>query len=322
MWSLSTFISTMFETDTQNYKQRVGKVLRTHSYTLYWRIFLLYWWVKNKYYLKKLTSNNLFKSSVEAQLKEQKNSNTIFILGSGSSINNISENQWNIIENNDSVGLNKWFIHNHIPNYYVMEFPENEWKQTYYAILRLKADQYRDVPILIKNISTQSSVLDLSEIPKTIHDNIYLTNGIPLPWDGKTIESFENTLRYLDQNGYFNESEYVKINFQRRGSISYLILLAVQLGYDEIVLCGVDMLHSDYFFQNSDYGDFAVSLPNIQSGSTHKTYDSKHGKLTLDKVIYAINRVVLEPRGIDLYVGSKPTALYPNLDYYFEERSD
>ena len=50
-------------------------------------------------------------------LNEVKKSNTLFILGSGDSINDINNKQWEEIKQSDSLGINSWLVHKHMPTY-------------------------------------------------------------------------------------------------------------------------------------------------------------------------------------------------------------
>src|SRR5262249_36622754 len=54
-------------------------------------------------------------------LSQHRRSETLFILGSGPSINQISEERWRFIASHDSVGVNMWLYHRFVPTFYVVE---------------------------------------------------------------------------------------------------------------------------------------------------------------------------------------------------------
>jgi hypothetical protein len=58
--------------------------------------------------------------------------------------------------------------------------------------------------------------------------------------------------------------------------------------------------------------------PNKQKGKIHKTIDPSYGDITIDNIIYNLNKLIFEEQNIRLFIGSKKSALYPMLPYYFE----
>ena len=54
-------------------------------------------------------------------LAKYKRSDTLFILGTGPSINQISPERWRVIAQHNSLALNFWFYHSFVPTYYVVE---------------------------------------------------------------------------------------------------------------------------------------------------------------------------------------------------------
>ena len=53
----------------------------------------------------------------EVDLHTYKRSDTLIVLGSGASINDISPERWKAIARHDSVGFNFWPIHPFVPTY-------------------------------------------------------------------------------------------------------------------------------------------------------------------------------------------------------------
>src|SRR5277367_6231679 len=54
-------------------------------------------------------------------LQRCKTSETLFVLGSAWSINDISDERWQIIGRHDTIGFNFWPAHPFIPRFYVFE---------------------------------------------------------------------------------------------------------------------------------------------------------------------------------------------------------
>src|SRR5690606_5685681 len=80
-----------------------------------------------------------------------KRSDTIFLLGSGPSINRITAQQWANIKQHDSIGFNFWLAHKFIPTFYMLQLPPSvAYFNSLFALLRDKQMMYADVPFLIR----------------------------------------------------------------------------------------------------------------------------------------------------------------------------
>ena len=54
----------------------------------------------------------------DLDLRALKRSDTLFVLASGTSINQIPPARWKVIDQHDSVGFNYWPIHSFVPTMY------------------------------------------------------------------------------------------------------------------------------------------------------------------------------------------------------------
>jgi hypothetical protein len=254
-------------------------------------------------------------------LKSHKQSDTIFVLGSGASINQITEEQWKHIDSHDSIGLNRWPAHEFVPTYYVSELSTDRsesYKKQYWNLFNDKKSEYENTPFILKNPSTKYNSLETKDLPEWIRKKVILSCD-----SGFTAMKYINReknrqiVTYMHEKDYFDQRN-VDFLYRMRGSISYLIHLAVVLGYKKIVLCGVDMVNSKYFFEHEDYQNKKVPRikKDVEKGEDHKTYNKKYGDLTLDKVIYDLTDLVLNPNKIDIYVENTISALHPKISKY------
>ncbi len=117
--------------------------------------------------------------------------------------------------------------------------------------------------------------------------------------NGSRIHAFAVRLNRL---GCFSEGRYWAIP-RNRATLFLAINLAVRAGYKNIVMCGVDLNNTDYFFRADS---FAASLsglcvpPANQFGAVHKTNDPHYGELTISVILDVFDKIVLQPRGIKL----------------------
>ena len=59
-------------------------------------------------------------------LKNLKSSDTLYILGCGASIKNLTESDWALINRNDSLALNLWYKSTFVPNFWMWEPPRDK----------------------------------------------------------------------------------------------------------------------------------------------------------------------------------------------------
>ncbi len=258
-------------------------------------------------------------------LKSIKKSDTLFILGSGSSINTLSDTEWASIREADSIGFNFWPIHDHVPSLYVAEVcavPTGEEAnyQRYRDLMALKATAYSNTPILIKDgerVKKQWLAEYVSHFPKSLWPNILLAWDWEIPGDDE--ESFIAHLQRWETNGLLTGS--VAPLVRKRATVSYLIFLALRAGYRKVVLCGIDLDNNDYFYRlrESEYAAKGLPVPQpavAHAAPIHKTDNIGMG-LPISKVLEVIDQRLLKPRNIQLFVALKSSKLYPMLPSYF-----
>lgn len=257
----------------------------------------------------------------ELKIDNYKSSNTIFILASGSSINNISQDQWTFIKNHNSLGFNKWLYHDHVPTYYCLETSNKQERvNIVYQLLESKKNDYADVPIIYRG-SDQNRIFNVNSLPGKFKKNIYISNEIPLPSTNN--EELYHDLNYFSIKKYFIPSNKIHLLFRIRASLDFNIFFALMAGYKNIVLCGVDFNNIDYFYQSNPEHYLKKGLPFLdpgQTGNIHRTVDpiARPNIPTIDNVVYTINDVLLKPNKINLYVACKSSGLYPKLPAYFK----
>ena len=107
------------------------------------------------YYIKSIVNylNHSFKnkSLIKSNIFENKNSDTLFILGSGESINSIKI--WDKIRKHDSVGFNYFIFNDFVPNFYIFESTYPEYEDEYNAQLSLiekKIDKFKSIKVFLK----------------------------------------------------------------------------------------------------------------------------------------------------------------------------
>ncbi|NMA84153.1 MAG: hypothetical protein GX962_09870 [Epulopiscium sp.] len=296
-------------------KKLAKDILSKHFYDLYFRLS-----IREQLHQKEKNKNHLinkfgFRSFVELDTISHKKSDTLFIMGSGNSINYIDFFEWNHIKNNDSLGINSWIIHDHIATFYMFEMSRDpETAKLYIDILDKKCKEFKSTPFILK--SYNYNTFNDYKLPEIISRNIYLPNDIEIPI--RHIKNMKRAFSYIENYDGKNFATERDLLWKSRASISMAIFFAFYAGYKNIVLCGVDLNNTKYFYDidRSYYEQKGLRIGQTgQSGEIHKTMRSELSRITIDKVIYEID-TFLKKKGVNLYVQSKKSALYPKIKHY------
>jgi hypothetical protein len=249
-------------------------------------------------------------------------SETLFVLGSGASINRISEKGWDNIKSNVSVGLNYWPIHDFIPSLLMFEIPRGNRSQFFFDVLELKKVEYSGVPLLLKGLyKDKRDFGDITEVhknfPKELIPNIYLCSEFSLP--GRDEQEYIHSLEWLFRLGFFKDRSYVETLAQYRGTVMCAIIFGIKAGFKKIVLCGIDLSDTKYFYEEERlyYENKGINVPPTgQIGDVHKTNVRINKALPISDAILLLDKLFFERMGGMIFTSSQNSALFPYLNYY------
>ena len=173
---------------------------------------------------------------------------TLYVLGSGSSVNKLTSNQFEEIATQRSVGINTWDVHPFVPSFY--SFESVPWVGDgrdfcrSLSILRRDDIVHRDPAILILRPKKSSEFQALTEVPRELQSNIHFY--------GRVTPATRNRVNLLDDINYFFESVLTKhpgIVLDSGASVVRMVALGIIMGFRKIVLVGVDLNGSPYFWE-------------------------------------------------------------------------
>lgn len=214
---------------------------------------------------------------------------SFFILGSGKSINELSSYQWSEIEKGFSVGMNKWLIHDFIPDATSLEKNlHTDFYESIYSNYRLKNSK-------LKYIFYSA-------------DNILEYKGFPFHFEGEIMTKIRlhNYARKVIRNkaeldAFHAKPEFLAnvstklckngINYEQVGSVYRLIQFALAAGYRHIVFCGVDLNNIEYFWSHTKYSlkrGLEESFKKEQEGRIHATELKINDSLPISEVIQSL----------------------------------
>jgi hypothetical protein len=191
-------------------------------------------------------------------LLSKKNSDTLCILATGPSINDLSDEDFKFIDKHDSIGLNLFIAHHYQPTYHQIEFWP-QYKNTFLANYKQKySNKIKEPPYLIINKKhAQLSGLDAREL---LGIDFCYTN--PYRFTGYTIKQINS---YLIFYNYILRPLYPNLLVHHGGSLTCAISFGLFRGYKRIIIYGTNLNRRGHFYStNNKYNDI-FSLNYVES---------------------------------------------------------
>jgi hypothetical protein len=246
-----------------------------------------------------------------------KRSDTLFVLGSGASVNALTPAQWDVIRAHDTLGLSFWLYHDFIPTWFVFELSRNPvHTAALFDLLARRAQSYAKVPVIFNDVLQAESRepgwdqrMPLAQLPR-----FHALHNIGVP--GDTIPALERTVRRYHYTGVFHPRAELWYLPKRRASLPMLVAFALLCGYRRVVLCGVD-LQGGYFYETPEFQRPGWPVIVAPPGSVHSTVTQGGGPPGVDEVLLAMHRVLGPLRGLELSVALPTSGLHPRLPAFF-----
>jgi hypothetical protein len=248
-------------------------------------------------------------------LRSLKGSDTLFVLGSAWSINDIPDEKWSIIARHDSIGLNFWPAHSFVPRFFLFENLTQDYQPVMYNAFRLLMERrsaaYTNTVKIVTNLAPVGMRQTVFELPEGMKNNLYV--GYELPVVARNEEELRAGIRYMQSIGAFSPHANIGWLFKYGGSVTAAMTIAVLVGYKRIVLCGVDLNQQNYFYQlrerYPEYADWEL----VSRNESHLTTRRLPWLVPAQSVVYLLKEMVLDPAGIELFVESRVSTLYPRV---------
>ncbi|MGA7313408.1 MAG: hypothetical protein WBX22_05475 [Silvibacterium sp.] len=248
-------------------------------------------------------------------LRGLKRSETLFILGSAWSINDISDDRWRIIGRHDSVGMNFWPAHPFVPrllSFEIMTYHDHPVAyDAFRQLLERRSEAYSDTVKIVSEVRPLGPRQMLFELPEGIKKNLYVSFSMPVV--ARNEEELRAGIRYMRSIGAFRPCTNTPWLFKYGGSVIAMMTLAVLMGYKRIVLCGVDLNRQEYFYHHRDrYPEYA-NWEFVRKNEAHLTTRRLPWLVPAQSAVYIFKDLVLDPENIELFVESRESTLYPRV---------
>lgn len=244
----------------------------------------------------------LYRASIKASFPRAAGSEQIlFIMGSGSSVDDLTHEHWDLISDHTSIGINFWTIHSFTPSFYALE--------------KSRATRVQPLEVLINNASRLEGTRvlwfggpnrvnrKLLRQFKQLGGKVWFYSAFPL--SGAENEKGHDVVALLARLFQFIPA-FTRPAIDGGNTVTRLVTLAAMNGWKSIVLVGVD-LGGPYFEQHSAFSEelysYADRVSNTAGGlkkrhrgdstglgglrlsATLPRLDSSFGKIGLGRVL-------------------------------------
>jgi hypothetical protein len=256
---------------------------------------------------------------------------TAFILGTGGSINTYTDLHWNRIRQGFSIGVNFWLLHDFVPDAYSMEVDDRSTeaivleREVHYGLLELRQHDYKQTIMMTRGRNT-FDFLRQHPMPAPLDARLKLALSLSFRGDKP-----EDRLRYalgfstlLGWNRRFRPFPFL-LTPGIDATILFLTLLSYELGFEAVVLCGVDLNRSQHFYETplaesrmvKEDWPVPPTLENQKAAAVHPTFDRQRmGGLNVQDYLRSIYQERLNSRGFRIFSGSPLSALVSDFPVY------
>ena len=261
-----------------------------------------------------------FKSLIVAELLEKASkpiADTMFILGSGSSIERLTVQQFEHIRSGISVGVNAWVLHDFIPDIYAYEPVPDDRTDHYHTLGLLNRREVVEEKPLILVLRPRTPVEDgqMAQIPKELISRTFLYGRVaPVT---RNVDVLSSDLANLVTA--FSKLRAEAVTLDSGASIVRMASIAVRLRIPRVVFVGVDLNTTEYFWHANPAHLERHGLSNFESGQTglvHETLSSATRAFAVTDMLRAMGTVHSALNGGEFFVASASSRLASQMALY------
>ena len=262
-------------------------------------------------------SLNLQKSFLEGDRR----ASTLFILGSGSSVNSLTREQLSTVSQNVSIGINAWAVHPHIPDVYSFETGQDgdgPSDETRFVSSLLQGDRVVDAQpkFLFLRPTPPATVRNLVQPDKRL-SSVRFVHGRANVVTQK-LANLERDLSFIVRFAAKGRTPS-NVLLDNGASVVRLIFLAALQGYTNIVLVGIDLNRKPYFWDAPDFpGSDTRAFKNLARprGEPHNSLETLDRPFPVDVFIVALSNVLKREMGVNVSVASSLSSLSDRLQVH------
>ena len=252
---------------------------------------------------------------VEWLREVSKQPKTLFILGSGESVEDLSAAEWSIVRQNFSIGINAWPLHPFVPDVLAFE-PFNEASTDYLQLFEKVLTEkrfYRKKPkILLFRPKSERDGARYLLLPEYLKVNARIYGRyVPISRNLRTLEGEIVAIDALQRRRLVADS----LVLDSGASVIRMVSLGMRLGFADIVLLGVDLNGGQYFWEKNTTRVSDRGLTSFSPGFSrplHQTMSREDKPFIVTEILNTLQRI-LQTKNRSLFAGSANSRLASDL---------
>ena len=257
----------------------------------------------------------------QTELFDKASKETLYILGSGSSINDLLPGHFSTISKGCSIGINVWAIHPFVPDVYSFESASQfdgvlgEVEFLEQRLRRPEVLQNRPKFLLLRQ-KIAAGETQIIRFPDELRDHVYVYGRANLVTrnDRNLIGDLKRAFQLMMRPSFPDN-----VLLDNGASVIRLITLGLAQGFSKIVLVGVDLDSRPYFWLANNYQNRDPEVERLfprRSGLPHDTLETLSRPFPTDTVITALAAVSEELFGAKILAGSPSSSLANRLEVF------
>ena len=230
-------------------------------------------------------------------IRQRKTDNCVF-LGSGDSINRITDEQWFKIKKMDIWTVNNWIYHPSIvPDFYHVEA---KWYD--YGILKRRFEEKKEQYGGVNFIFPKGKSIRMKDDRRVRLSDIVFEGANKFTYDSRPRDN-KRTSKVFDANYKMK----MKLTKSYDMSVTLLFEMMFRFGYETITLFGVDLYNSYYFWT----GRPECGEVHHQTNKSHegKNPTLPHATAKIYQFIADFNERWMKKHGREIFIGHEDTLL-------------
>lgn len=248
-------------------------------------------------------------------------SKTCFILGSGSSVSELTEAAFDRIRAGFSVGINSWVSHPFNADAYSFEADglmsgDTSEISAMSQDLSLKASTLPELSIFLLRPKRVDLAHRMVQVPTELRDSTYMYGRQNLL--SARDKNLESDIRF-GLEATMKQFQETNVVIDNGASAVRLLALSAILGFKRIVLVGIDLNFNPYFWfdgNNSGVHKRLRSIYRRPSGVVHGTQNRTERPFATDRFLSVMSLHLKDKLGVTVYAGSKNSALAGRLPVF------
>jgi len=238
---------------------------------------------------------------------------TLFILGSGPSVRELTASQFAHIEKQRSVGINNWGLHKFVPDFFSLEsvpsVGDGQSLQRALDLLRRSDIEQAQPALLVLRPRTGEHLHALESLPRFLQGRTMFYGRI-----SPTTRKRSNLDHDLGLTLQELLDRFPAVFVDSGASILRMTGLAAALNLSRIVFVGVDLNTTSYFWENNrDYllDSRAAAALNSQdrTSSLHETMSTQSRPFSVIEMLGSMQKVLSAQQGAEMFVASENSEL-------------